>query len=338
MESSHALHPVRRVVALLAIGAAAGSLPVDVRAQTARVPVDRYVVDPAHTSVSFAVRHLGLSKVRGSFSDVDGAALWSEERPELSSATIVIDVATLDTGNERRDEDLRENFFEVERFPRITFESTGFERAEDGYVLRGELTIRDSTHEVGFPVELLGTLTDSISGERRVGFEGGLEIDRKDYGVEAEGHPAELRLVIGHDIEIELQVEARVPGYRAASFASENGRSIGAELAEVLEDGGVEAARRRHAEIMAAPDGYDTSARELALLGFKRLEADDPDGAVLALELYREAQPSATADEWLGHAYAAAGRDEEAIAAYERALAEDAWRTSAREMLRRLGG
>lgn len=302
----------------------------------ARPGLDRYVIDPAHTSVTFAVRHLGLSKVRGSFSGVAGAVLWSRDQPELSSATVVIDVTSLDTGNKRRDEDLRGNFFETERFPRIVFESTAFEETEEGHLLRGNLTIRDSTHDVSFPVELLGTLTDSLSGERRVGFEGGLEIDRTDYGVRAEDHPAEIRFVIGHDIEIELQVEARIPGYRAASFGSENGRSVGAELADVLEDGGVEAARERHAEIVEAPDGFDTSARELALLGFKRLEADDPDGAALAFELYREAQPSATADEWLGHAYAAAGRTEEAIEAYERALAEDPWRPSSLEMLRRL--
>lgn len=158
--------------------------------------VDRYVIDPAHTSVTFAVRHLGLSKVRGSFSGVSGAVLWSEEQPELSSATVVVEVASLDTGNERRDEDLVENFFETERFPRIVFESTRFEKGEAGYLLRGELTIRDSTHDVRFPVELLGTLTDSISRERRVGFEGELEIDRTDYGVEAENYPAEIWLVV----------------------------------------------------------------------------------------------------------------------------------------------
>lgn len=298
--------------------------------------VDRYVIDPAHTSVTFAVRHLGLSKVRGSFSGVSGAVLWNREQPDLSSAMVVIDAASLDTGNERRDEDLRDNFFETERFPRIMFESTAFEETEDGYRLRGELTIRDSTHEVIFPVELLGTLTDSVSGERRVGFEGELEIDRTDYGVEAEDHPAEIRLVIGHDVDIGLQVEARIPGYRAAGFSSENGRSVGAELADVLDGAGVDAARERYAQIVADPDGFDTSARELALLGFKRLEADDAAGAMLAFELYREAQPSATADEWLGNAYAAAGRTDEAIAAYESALAEDPWRPSSLAMLRHL--
>ena len=339
----------RTVGALLATAVVGLVVPHGTQAQTssesgsstataaaAAPAVDRYVIDPAHTSVTFAVRHLGLSKVRGSFSGVTGAVLWSEERPEFSSATVVIDVGTLDTGNERRDEDLAENFFETERFPRIVFQSSGFEETADGHRLHGALTIRDSTHEVSFPVDLLGTRTDSVSGERRVGFEGELEIDRTDYGVEAEDHPAEIRLVIGHEIEIELQLEARIPGYRAASFNTENGRSVGAELAEALNEGGVEGARERHAEIAAAPDGFDTSARELALLGFKRLEADDPDGAVLAFELYREAQPSATADEWLGHAYAAAGRTDEAIAAYEAALAEDPWRPSALALLRRL--
>lgn len=328
------------MVALAAIapdGAVAqGSIASTALSPVTPPTVDRYVVDPAHTSVTFAVRHLGLSKVRGSFSGVSGAVLWRREQPELSSATVVIDVASLDTGNERRDEDLAENFFETERFPRIVFESTGFEPTDDGYLLLGELTIRDSTHDVSFPVELLGTLTDSISGERRVGFEGELEIDRTDYGVEAEDHPAEIRLVIGHEVEIELQVEARISGYRAAGFSSEDGRSVGAELAEVLEVAGVDAARERYAEIAAEPDGFDTSARELALLGFKRLEANDPDGAVLAFELYREAQPSATADEWLGNAYAAAGRTDEAIAAYESALAEDPWRPSSLAMLRHL--
>jgi tetratricopeptide (TPR) repeat protein len=257
-------------------------------------------------------------------------------RPEDSSVTVLIETASIDTNNERRDDDLKANFFDVERFPRITFQSTKLERAGEGYRLHGVLGIRDSLRAVDFPVELLGGHVDDVSSERRVGFEGRLRIDRTHFGVVAPDHPAEVRLVIGHEIEIELQVEARVPGYGGTTYASEDGRSIGEELEAVLEASGPAAARERYAEIMAASAGFDVATRELALLGFRRLEAGDTAGGVLAFELYAEAQPSATADEWLGNAYLAAGEGREAARAYEKALAADPWRPSAIEGLRRL--
>lgn len=298
---------------------------------------ERYVVDPAHTAVNFAVRHLGLSKVRGSFSAVSGAVFYDSLRAEEASVTVLIETASIDTNNERRDDDLKANFFDAERFPWITFQSTRLERAGDGYQLHGLLGIRDSLRAVDFPVELLGGFVDDGSGERRVGFEGRLRIDRTHFGVVAPDHPAELRLVIGHDIEIELQVEARIPGYGGTTYASEDGRSIGEELEAVLEaSGGAAAARERYGEIMAAPAGFDVATRELALLGFRRLQAGDTAGGVVAFELYADSQPSATADEWLGHAYLAAGMGREAARAYEKALAADPWRASAIEGLRRL--
>lgn len=298
----------------------------------------RYVVDPAHTTVEFAVRHLGLSKVRGSFSGVSGTVFYDSMRPERSSATVLIETASIDTDNERRDEDLRANFFHVEAFPRITFQSTRVEREGDGYRMHGQLGIRDSLHAVSFPVAFLGRYVDDGSGERRVGFEGGLTIDRTDYGVTAPEHPAELRLVIGHEIEIDLQVEAQIPGYGGTTFRTANGRSIGEELEAVLSVSGADAARVRHAEVAATPEGFDMSARELALLGFRQLQAGEMAGSVLAFELYAEAEPSATADEWLGNAYLQAGRSAEAEAAYERALGSDPWRPSAIEGLRQLRG
>ena len=301
----------------------------------------RYVIDPAHTSVDFAVRHLGLSKVRGSFSAVTGTLFYDSLHPERSSVTIVVETASIDTKNERRDDDLKSNFFDVERFPRMTFQSTSVVPGQGGYLVHGLLAIRDSVHAVSLPASFLGSYVDDGSGERRVGFEGGLEIDRTSYGVWAPDHPAELRLVIGHDIEIDLQVEARIPGYGGTVFASENGRSIGEELEAVLETSGgagVAAARARYAEVEASPAGFDMTPRELALLGFRRLQAGDVAGGVLAFELYAQAEPSPTADEWLGNAYLAADRGPDAATAYERALSVEPWRTSPVEGLRRLRG
>jgi polyisoprenoid-binding protein YceI len=152
-----------RLPGLAAAGILLLTAPAAAPGQQASAP-ERYVVDPAHTAVGFAVRHLGLSKVRGSFAGVSGAVFYDSLRPERSSVTVLIEAASLDTGNERRDEDLKANFFDVERFPRITFQSTGLEREAGGYRLHGLLGIRDSLRAIAFPVQLLGGYVDDVSG------------------------------------------------------------------------------------------------------------------------------------------------------------------------------
>lgn len=298
-----------------------------------------FTIDAAHSHVGFSIRHLGLTRVRGSFAEVSGSLVWDGADPANGSITVVIGAASVDTRNQRRDDDLRENFFETATFPKIVFQSTGVEEGPDGLLLHGILRIKDVSRPVTLDTRRLGEWSDSASGDRRVAFAAGLVIDRRDFGVRAEGHPAEIRLVIGYDVEIEIEIEALLPGYADTGYpggeASAAARLDAAATADP--DADLEA---RWAELRASSDSLDYSPRALALLGFKLLNRDDARAAVQAFTLYQAeaGTPAATTFEWLGHAYAAAGRPDDAVASYRRALELDPSRAGSIEMLRLVEG
>jgi polyisoprenoid-binding protein YceI len=141
-------------------------------------------IDPTHSSLDFTVRHAMIAKVRGRFTDFTGTLRLDEESPEKSSAEVTVQLSSVDTGNAQRDEHLRtSDFFEVEKFPTMTFVSTGaVARGDDEYTLTGDLTIHGVTKPVSFDIEVQGTAVDPF-GNERIGFEGSTTINRKDWGL-----------------------------------------------------------------------------------------------------------------------------------------------------------
>jgi polyisoprenoid-binding protein YceI len=166
-----------------------------------------WVIDPAHSSVGFSVRHL-MSRVRGRFTDFAGE-ITIADTPEQSSATVSIELASVHTGNEIRDNQLRSNdFFDVERTPKMTFSSTGVRSVGGSWVLTGDLTIRDVTKGVEIELEFLGVDPTGLQGEQRVGFDGRTSIRRSDFGVSF-GLPIEGgKIVISDHVDIHLEIEA----------------------------------------------------------------------------------------------------------------------------------
>lgn len=166
-----------------------------------------WTIDAAHTVVSFAVRHL-MSMVRGRFSEVSGQIVTGPD-PYGSAVTAVIAVASVSTGAEMRDDHLRTvDFLDVERFPTMTFTSTRLRRADGGWLLSGELTIRDVTRPLDLQVEFLGTDPAGLQGETRIGFSATGTIRRSDFGVTF-GLPADgARIVVADKVDIVLDVEA----------------------------------------------------------------------------------------------------------------------------------
>lgn len=319
---------MRRVLAVAMLGT--GTLA----AQGHPVP-ERFTLEASHSVASFSVRHLGLARVRGHFSDLAGTLLYDEAEPANSSVTVIIRTASLSTGHERRDADLRENFFEVARYPHIVFQSTSVTPRDGGLVLAGTLRIRDVTRAVVIPVTLLGMRDEAA--ERRAGFSGTLRIDRNDFGVRKEGHPAETRLVIGNEIEIELEVEAVRQRFAAVAFDSRQKPSVGALLDTVVQRSGGAAAARRLRDLRAARDAtYNGASRELIVLAARLIESGRPDAAAAILGAAVESDTSLAPQLWLGHAYAAAGDVPRARQSYERVLGRDSVSTGAIEMLRRL--
>lgn len=171
------------------------------------VPAGTWVIDPAHTRIGFSVRHL-MSKVRGSFNEFSGEIVVGETL-DASSATVTVELSSVNTGNEMRDNHLRtKDFFDVEQTPKLTFASTGVRPAGDKWVLIGDLTIRDITKAVEIEVDFLGFDPTGMQGEPRIGFEGSTSIQRADFGVSfgiaAEG----AKVFVGEKVDILLEVEA----------------------------------------------------------------------------------------------------------------------------------
>jgi polyisoprenoid-binding protein YceI len=143
-----------------------------------------YTIDPAHSSIGFTVRHAMVTNIRGSFAQHEGTLRLDGTDPARSTASIDVDIASVDTGMADRDAHLRgADFFDAEKFPKMTFRSTGAEQlGGDKYRITGDLTIKDVTRPLAIDLEFQGTATD-VYGNERVGFEGGTEILRSDWGL-----------------------------------------------------------------------------------------------------------------------------------------------------------
>lgn len=143
-----------------------------------------YTIDPSHSSIGFTVRHAMVTNVRGSFGEYEGKLVLDGTEPARSTATIDVAIASVDTGIADRDGHLRSgDFFDAEKFPKMTFRSTGAEQlGGDKYRITGDLTIKDVTRPIAIDLEFQGSATD-VYGYERVGFEGGTEILRSDWGL-----------------------------------------------------------------------------------------------------------------------------------------------------------
>jgi polyisoprenoid-binding protein YceI len=162
--------------------------------------------DLAHTYVGFVVRHLVVTKVRGRFEDVEGHIVTAEN-PLDSTVEVSIDLNSVNTNNEGRDNHLRSaDFFEVDKFPKMTFKSTGVRQDGEDFLLDGDLTIKGVTRPVTLNFELEGFTADPWGGTR-LGASAKGEINRKDFNVNFEGVNNGIA-VVADKIELTIDVEA----------------------------------------------------------------------------------------------------------------------------------
>jgi polyisoprenoid-binding protein YceI len=166
-------------------------------------------IDPAHSHVEFAVRHLMISTVKGAFGDVRGTVWVDENDGRAALVDITIQVASIDTRQEQRDAHLRSaDFFDAERFPAITFRSRSVEgnHHDSKFRLAGDLTIRDVTREMVLDVVSEGRLTDPWGAER-AGFSAQGKIDRTDFGLTWNQALEAGGVVVGNEVKISIEVE-----------------------------------------------------------------------------------------------------------------------------------
>jgi polyisoprenoid-binding protein YceI len=168
-----------------------------------------YDLDAIHSRLGFAAKHAMVTTVRGKFNSYTAEIHLDEENVANSTARIEIDAASVDTGNEQRDDHIRNaDFFEVEKHPKITFVSTSAEKKnDDDFVLNGDLTIRGTTLPVSIDFEKTGAAVDPW-GNFRVGFEGKTKIDRTKWGVSFNAPLGTGGLVISEKVTLEFDIAA----------------------------------------------------------------------------------------------------------------------------------
>lgn len=196
---------VRFVASALSLLMAAGSTLAQEPAAAAPAHA-KYVADITHADVGFSVKHLVISKVRGSFNTFD-ATLHLDEQNQLVSAEASIDAASIDTANEKRDEHLRgADFFDTAKFPKITFVSKRVEQQNGRSVLVGDFTIRDVTRELALPFTVTGPIQDPW-GNTKIGFQASTTINRSDYGLTWNKALETGGLVVGEEVELNIEME-----------------------------------------------------------------------------------------------------------------------------------
>ena len=168
-----------------------------------------YTFDPAHTRIGFAARHAMVTKVRGTFDEFSGSAVLDGANPASSTATVTVKTASVNTRNAQRDGHLCSgDFLAVDEYPEITFVSTGARQVSDTeFELVGDLTIKDVTRSVTIPFTYEGCAQDPY-GNLRVGFEGAVTINRKDYGITWNAALETGGVLLGDKVVLEFDVSA----------------------------------------------------------------------------------------------------------------------------------
>jgi polyisoprenoid-binding protein YceI len=183
---------------LLTFGLLASSLAIPA--------ADTYNIDPAHSTVGFAVSHMVINTVHGKFNQFTGTLSLDNNR--LQSANGVIQTKSVDTGVAMRDNDLRSpNFFDAEKFPTITFVSKKVSDKNGETELVGDFTMHGVTKELSLPVKVKGPIKDPW-GNSRIGLEAKTKINRKDYGLTYNKALETGGLVVGDEVELEINAEA----------------------------------------------------------------------------------------------------------------------------------
>ncbi|NDJ85986.1 MAG: YceI family protein [Chloroflexi bacterium] len=168
----------------------------------------RWNIDPVHSSAQFSVRHMMVNKVRGVFSNLTGWLEFAEDTPESAQIEATIDVSSIDTRTNDRDNHLRSpDFFDVENYPQMVFKSTSVKKTgENTGQVTGDLTIKDVTREVTFDIEYYGQ-ADSPFGDVRAGFSGTSKINREDFGLTWNQALESGGVLVGKEVQITIELQ-----------------------------------------------------------------------------------------------------------------------------------
>lgn len=172
-----------------------------------------YNFDKAHSAIGFSVVHMGLAAVPGYFNDFSGTVNYDAKNMKKSSVEFTAQMTSIDTRNEGRNKHLRSaDFFDVEKYPTMTFKSTKIEKKGKVWMVTGDLTMKDVTKSITFPFEVVGFLKDEKSGGMKMGASVETSINRRDFNVNYGGNLPNGTPSVSDDVKINISVEANMPG------------------------------------------------------------------------------------------------------------------------------
>ena len=173
---------------------------------TAKLAAGTWAIDPVHSTIGFSVRHLMVSKVRGTFDTFSGSIVVAEDGTPSVTAEVAVD--SINTRNEQRDAHVRSaDFFDAEKYPTATFASTGVRSEGDRYLVDGEFTLKGVTKPVTLELDFNGVNPGMGQGEV-AGFEASVVLNRKDFGIDIDMPLETGGAVVGDKVTITLEIEA----------------------------------------------------------------------------------------------------------------------------------
>lgn len=166
-----------------------------------------YKIDAAHSDILFKVKHLMITNVTGQFKNFDATLTSDKEDFSDAEVNFTADINSIDTRSEQRDAHLKaDDFFNAEKFPELKFTSTSFGKNGNGYILKGDLTIRDVTQPIELQADYNGTVVDPW-GQTKLGFEAGGKIKRKEFGLVWDAVTEAGGMVLADDVKLQLNIQ-----------------------------------------------------------------------------------------------------------------------------------
>lgn len=168
----------------------------------------KYVIDPSHSTASFSIKHMMIAKVHGGFEKLSGTFNYDPQSLANSKIEATIETSSINTRDNQRDTHLKSgDFFDVEKFPTITFNSSKLEKTIDGMIIEGELTIKGVTKNVKLAVEGPTSEIKDPWGNIKIGASGSTKINRKEFGLTWNAALEAGGLLVGDDVNITLEVQ-----------------------------------------------------------------------------------------------------------------------------------
>ncbi len=296
-------------------------------------------IDTSHSYLGFTVKFLGMADVRGIFRDYGATIIYDDDHPERTSVTVSIDPASIDTGSDFRDKDLKsEKFFDVQKYPQIIFQSTKIERhRNEHYLVHGKLTIKGITREITVPMtRTVRRVADQAWGNIRIGGNGAIVLTRHDFNLLGNDFWGDK--TIANDVNVTIEILGNRPNFERWSLDSKDKPSIGEVALQAVDASGGPAAAQKIRELKRdKPNDYNFAVGQLGIAVNRLMQKRRIAEALELLNVGRDLYPE-EAGFWArsGEVYATLGDREQAIRMYEKAQVLFPAGSESMEMLRRL--